>query len=445
MDFRTFVHVIAVRWKIIVAAVLVCVAGAVAVTALQTKAYQASAAVLVSISGASTVSDVFQATQTSQQRLSSYAEIAGSPTVAQRVVDELRVPMSADELIKQTKVTYTPDSMLFRITVSDSDPQRVAALAGALANQFVATVPQLDKPATGWVPGPTATATVVEEPSVPIAPYRPVWARNLAQGLVAGLLLGLALALVRHTTDRTVRSREVLERVSGVPTLAALPRAGKAANAPIFEDAVRNLRTRILAQAGPEPRSVLLTSPVVDDGATATTLKLALSFTELGEKTVLLEGDPRRPTIAEMVAVQSNAGLADVLAERTAVDDAVITTGHRDLSVLASSQSVDQDWHFGSSVLARTLEKLCARFDRVLIDAPPALVNADACMLAGAAQATVVVVRAGETRADEVSAAIESLRAAGGNVVGTVLIEAPVSRHLKAAAQAYQARVVEAP
>lgn len=227
--------------------------------------------------------------------------------------------------------------------------------------------------------------------------------------------------------------------------LAALPRTGKAVNTPIYEDAVRNLRTRLLAQAGPEPRSVLMTSPVIDEGATATSLKLSLSFTELGEKTILVEGDPRRPTIAGMVHVQSVAGLADVLAQRTAVDDAVIATSHNDLSVLASNHALGQEWHFGTSVLARTLEKLCARFDRVLIDGPPALVNADAGMLAGAAQATVLVVRAGKTKVDEVTAAIESLRAAGGNVVGTVLIEAPVSRHLKAAAQAYRAKVVEAP
>ena len=71
--------------------------------------------------------------------------------------------------------------------------------------------------------------------------------------------------------------------------------------------------------------------------------------------------------------------------------------------------------------------------------------NSDAGMLAGAVEATVLMVRAGKTTVDEVAAAIETLRAAGGNVVGTVLIDAPVSRQLRAAAEAYRAKVSEVP
>ena len=446
MDFRTFVQIIAVRWKIVVAAVLACLVGAAAITALQSKSYEASATVLMSVSDAATVSDVFQATETSQLRLSSYAEIAGSPTVAQRAIDALHVPMTAGELVNRTKVSYTPDSLLFRITVTDPNPERVAALAGAVADQFVVLAPQMDQPGRGWTSGPSAIATVAERPTVPSDPFRPVWTRNLAQGLVAGLLLGIAVALIRNASDRTVRNRETLDRVSGVPMLAALPKKnGTASDNPLSDEAVRNLRTRLLARAGSEPHSVLITSPVIDESATATALKLSMSFTDLGERAVLVEGDPRRPTIASLVHVSSDMGLAEVLAERSALDDAIRETHSTNLSILASSAATDQQWHFGTAVLARTVEKLCARFDWVFIDGPPALVNADAGMLAGAVQATVLVVRAGETTVDEVTSAIESLRAVGGNVVGTVLTDAPVSRELRAASQAYRAKVSEAP
>ena len=66
-------------------------------------------------------------------------------------------------------------------------------------------------------------------------------------------------------------------------------------------------------------------------------------------------------------------------------------------------------------------------------------------MLAGVVEATVLVVRAGKTTVDEVTAAIESLRSVGGNVVGTVLIDAPISRDLRAASRAYRVKVSEAP
>ena len=59
---------------------------------------------------------------------------------------------------------------------------------------------------------------------MPNHPVSPVPTRNLALGLVAGVLLAVALALIRDATDRTVRTRETLDRVSGVPMLAELPR-----------------------------------------------------------------------------------------------------------------------------------------------------------------------------------------------------------------------------
>ena len=358
---------------------------------MQTKTYQASATILMSLSGAATVNEVYEATQASQQRLSSYAEIAGSRAVAQRAIDKLHVPMTADQLVGMTKVTYTPESLVFRITVADSDPQRVAALAGAMADQFAALVPQVEPKVVASseqpAPAPYAYAAVVERPTVPNDPVSPVPKRNLALGLVAGVLLAVALALIRDATDRTVRTRETLDRVSGLPMLAELPRYRTATNtadsraqrsAAVFEEAVRGLRTRLLAPAGPEPRSVLMTGPVIDEGATTTALNLSLSFTEIGEKVVLVEGDPRRPVIAGLVGVQSDVGLADVLAESRALDDAVHATSHTDLWVLASSKATGPDWHFGTAVLARTVEKLCARFDRVVIDGPPALATADA-------------------------------------------------------------------
>ena len=90
MDFRTFVRIIAFRWKIVVAAILACLFGAAMLTAQQTKTYEASATILMSLSGAATVNEVRDAAEVSQLRLSSYAEIAGGRTVAQRAIDRCR-------------------------------------------------------------------------------------------------------------------------------------------------------------------------------------------------------------------------------------------------------------------------------------------------------------------------------------------------------------------
>lgn len=470
MDFRSLLRIIASRWKLVLVATVACVAGALVLTMVQTKSYQASSTILVSVSGAATVNDAYAATQAAQQRLSSYAEIAGGRTVAQRAIDQLGVPLSAEQLMASTKVSYTPESTLFHLTVTDADPQRAAALASAMARQFAEMIPSVDSgirlsntpapasptarpadPDPDSQPVVSAKATVVEQPTVPEYPVSPVPSRNVVLGLLAGLFLGMAIALVREATDRTVRGREKLTGSSGLPVLAELPPPSERGsdgelrpNSPddlVFDEAVRGLRNRLSGASTAQARSFLLTAPALGQGATTTALSLALSFTDVDETVLLIEGDGGQPTLAGILGVESEHGLADAMADGHVQDDVVSSTSHPGLSVLASSGSTTLRRQFSTAAFVGTLEKLCANFDRVVIDGPPALVAADAVSLAAAVDATVLVVRAGVTTIDDIGGSLENLRAAGGKVVGTVLVGAAVPRRTKAATIAYYEKV----
>ncbi|BCI85918.1 hypothetical protein NIIDMKKI_11240 [Mycobacterium kansasii] len=96
-------------------------------------------------------------------------------------------------------------------------------------------------------------------------------------------------------------------------------------------------------------------------------------------------------------------------------------------------------------VIDTVLADLSSRFDRMLVDGPPVLATADTGLLAGAVQATVLVVRAGRTTVDELNDALTALRAAGAQIAGTVLTDARVPRHTRAAARIYRAKVSGTP
>lgn len=460
MNFRTFVGTLVRHWKLFAGALLACLVGAGALTALQTKQYQASATILISFSGVTSFNDVYQATEASQKLLSSYAAIAGGYTVAQRAVNELHDPVSAGALAGQTHVTYTPETMLFTITVTNPDPKRVAALAGAMADQFSAVVPTLGRvpgapaaqetptiepspsqPAPSQQPLPVARATVVERPGVPTSPVAPAPMRNMALGLIGGVLLGVAAALTRDAADRTIRSRQQLEELSVLPTLAELPAqrgsAPRFGTESSFDDAMRGLRTRLLRAMGPEARRVLVAAPFGGEGSTTTALNLALSFVELGEKVLLVEGDIRRPVIAGLMSVQSGCGLANLLVDRDIGLEAVNSTRIQNLFVLASRKARDDETLPRCADLPDMFQDLSARFSRLVVDGPPVLATADTGLLADAVEVTVLVVRAGRTTVDEVEDALHALRSTGTNVVGTVLTDARVSRHTKAAVRTY--------
>lgn len=478
MDFRTFVQVLLAHWKLALGALLACTIGAAAVTALQTKHYQSTATVLISFPGATDLTELYNGTLTAQERLSSYAQIAGGRTVAARAINQLQAPISADDLVSQTQVKYTAKSMLFTISVKDTDPGRAAALAGAMADQFAALVPtlganagpngrdapgprpQTGEPATGpgppaegpapptSKPMPVARAKVVEPPRIPDHPITPVPVRNVAMGFVAGILLGIAVAVTREAADRTVRNRQKLEQLSGLPTLAELP--GKRGSAPRFgtdaalDDAVRGLRARLLRAMGPDARRVLLAAPFGGEGTTMTAVNLSMALAEIGEDVLLVEGDTRRNVIAGLLRVESGEGLGNALANPEIAPEAVKPTPISKLFVLAS-RAVRRETLPCSAYLPGVVDgvllQLSSHFDRIVVDGPPVLAAADSAVLAGAVQATVLVVRAGRTTVDELNDALTTLRSAGAEIVGTVLTDARPSLHVRAAVKNYRAKV----
>jgi capsular exopolysaccharide synthesis family protein len=265
--------------------------------------------------------------------------------------------------------------------------------------------------------------------------------RNMALGLIAGVLLGVAAALSRDAVDRTIRRREQLEELSVLPTLAELPAQGGSAprfgTESSFDDAMRGLRTRLLRAMGPEARRVLVAAPFGGEGTTTTALNLALSFIELGEKVLLIEGDIRRPVIAGLMSVKSNLGLANALADCAIPGEAVHNTSVHNLFVLASQTARDSETLPRGADLPDVLRDLSAHFDRLVVDGPPVLATADTGLLADAVEVTVLVVRAGRTTVDEVADALHALRSNGTDVIGTVLTHARVSWHTKAAIRTY--------
>jgi capsular polysaccharide biosynthesis protein/cellulose biosynthesis protein BcsQ len=502
LNFRTFVQTLMRHWMIAAAALVACLLGAGTLTLFQNKAYESSATLMISISGETSLGDLYQGTMAVHERLSTYAAIAGGPTVAERAVTQLHVPISADALASHTQVKFTPKSALFTLTVRDSDPKQAAALAGAMADQFAAMVPTLgadptrpgnrapapprphadgqqdpeamqlesapgspvqdspaappptasDKPAW-W---PVARATVMGRPGVPTYPVSPLPRRNMALGLIAGLILGIAVALTREAMNRTVRRREELEQQSDVPTLGELP--GRRGDTPrfgveggMFDEAMRSLRAQLLKTLPPEARRILVTSPFGGEGTTMTALNLATAFTELGERVLLVEGDPRRSVIANLMHITSGLGLADVLIDRELAMEAVQPTSVANLFIVASRQPRGSATLPCSTALPEVLEHLSCcgsspltgrfRFDRMVVDAPAVLATADTGLLAGATDATVLVVRAGRTAVVELKEALHALHAVDADVVGTVLTAVRPSRHTKAAAKTYRAKL----
>jgi capsular exopolysaccharide synthesis family protein len=162
----------------------------------------------------------------------------------------------------------------------------------------------------------------------------------------------------------------------------------------------RSLRTRIASSDHGHSRRVLLvTSPAQGDGKSVTAANLALTMAqEFNRRIVLVDADLRRPGVHLLFGLPARPGLAEVLSGATPLDEALVHLPDYQLTVLPAGGRVEGHAELlGSQGMRRVVDALRSRFDRVVIDTPPALPLADVAVLAPMTDGLLMVVRAGMT------------------------------------------------
>jgi capsular exopolysaccharide synthesis family protein len=179
----------------------------------------------------------------------------------------------------------------------------------------------------------------------------------------------------------------------------------------IAAEQYRLLRTRLEGrERGRRVNLVLVTSPGVGDGKTTTSANLALTMAQdFNHRVILVEADLRRPTLAGLCGVSPDRGLVDVLIGGASLEDVLVQVPDQNLFVLPAGQMTSRSTELlGSTMMARLIETLRSRFDRVVIDSPP-ITLADTYVLARLVDGVLIVVRAGVTSRPALEHALEGV------------------------------------
>lgn len=434
MELQDYLRVLRKRWLLISVIALLTLAAAALATVLTPKVYSAQTQFFVSTSGGDTSTQLLQGSTFTQQRVKSYSQLIETPKVLGPVVDKLKLQSTPDQLAGQVSATVPLDTVLIEVTVTDHSPQQAALIAKTLGEQFPTTIEDLEKVAPGQ-PSPVKV-TLVREPQASTTPISPQPRRNLALGLVLGLLLGLGAALLRDMLDTTIKSPRDLEGVTDETVIGTISFDSDASAHPLIvqvdpksqrAEAFRSLRTNLqFVDVANHPRSIVVTSSLPGEGKTTTTANLALTLSAGGSRVCVVEGDLRRPRLLDYLGFEGAVGLTDVLIGRADLTDVLQQFGESTLWVLgAGGIPPNPSELLGSSVMAQTVKALEARFDYVLIDAPPLLPVTDAAVLSTHVGGALVVVGAGVINKDNLRRALETLQAVNGNTLGLVLNRLP--------------------
>lgn len=496
---RDYVRVIRSNRLLILAITLACGVAAFALTARQTKTYQAQASVffqdttqnaeLVGTQAGPTLTDLARAQLNAQK-------VTGS-NVAKQVKKDLRSPLNPTVLASSISTFVNMQNNFVVIQATSRNPGAAEQLANAFADatktvsrdearsqyaalatgaraQFSRLLDGSKDPLTreayanrvatlGFLAQTADPVEIVQPATLPTTPAGPHTVRNTALGLLLGLTIALLAAFGRDALDRRLRSSGQISDELEWPILGHVRETafGSAlflsdnggSEAEGDRESFRILRQNIrFLDMDRAPTSVVVTSALPEEGKSTVAGALACACAAAGLRTLLVECDLRRPSLAKQFRLKSAPGLTDFLLGKASppdilqvVDlpgatplappssngagangsaefhDAPGSHGRRLVCITAGRGVIESAELLNSGRFKQFLRDVESAYDQVILDAGPLLAVADTAVLLPEADATLICVRAGRTTHDQAAALRQAVNRLPHRLLGIVV------------------------
>ena len=283
---------------------------------------------------------------------------------------------------------------------------------------------------------------VVDSAEVPRAPVLPNRSRDFTLALMTGFLLAVGLAFGLEYLDSRIKTPDDIKAHLRVPFLGLVPSIATKAGpngAPLldrgvppgFAESMRALRTSVIfSSAADGARSVMVTSTAPSEGKTLISSNLADALAQAEQRTLIVDGDMRRPRVHEVFGYDQEPGLSNVLVGTTQLQSAIRRTDNPFLSVLPAGHIPPNPAELlGSPKYRRLLDELGKDFDWIIIDAPPVMAVTDAAVISHDVSGVIFVVGAEMTPRRNAQTALEQLSSAHARIIGAVLNRVNLERH----------------
>lgn len=198
-------------------------------------------------------------------------------------------------------------------------------------------------------------------------------------------------------------------------------------------EGLRALRSQLQLRwfdEGGKRSSLAVVGSTRGEGRSYLAANLAVTFAQLGERTLLIDANLRAPRQHKLFKIENQSGLSNLLAGRMQEQVVTFVYGIPGLAVLPSGPTPPNPAELLSRpALARILQQSMSTFDVVLVDTPAIESGTDSMMLSRAAGAALVVARTNMTRMADFGEAVDAMTACGINVVGSVLVDVPAGKN----------------
>lgn len=416
------------RWSFVV--VFLLVLGSVALVTFQLpKIYITSSYLLVSPQEPPASS--FEVAQVSETLTSTYGELLQTQRTAEQVQQVMGPDVAQGDVGSAIDIEFG-DSQLLEITAQGRSPREAQMIANNYAGVFAQGAADFSN-----VEAVSGVVTVAQTATLPTNPSRPRPALYLGIGLVLAALAGVAMALLRQRLDQRLDITAIDTELLGLAIIGRIPEgrawidprgeaAGSARASAQSAEAFRLLLFNLaFANVGDhQPASVAVVSASDREGKSTCALSLARAASETGVRTLAVDTDLRRPTLAEKLGLPSPGamGVSNLLANSSnALAEATVTVAETFAVLPAGPVPPNPAALLAGQGFVHLDARAVSRFDLVIYDTPPLSVAADASLVAARAEGVILVVDTRSTQRNSVVRAIDQLLRARVNLLGVVL------------------------
>ncbi len=296
------------------------------------------------------------------------------------------------------------------------------------------------------------TLEMLDIPEIPKGVNNPAdYSRSAVYGALVGILISLLCMLIYALTRKTIRSEDDLKEILNLPMLGAVPRAvakkrrkrksgdilplmDHSGAPPYFQEAIRNIRSRMLRNLPEKTGNVVLVSSALQgEGKSTISCNLAISLFRRGYKVILVDGDLRNPSVAKTIGYNKKGiGMLDLLKGEAELDDVLVPYVRSDSKdkkehprftiIPGSARRAQQTLQLiHSPRMEELIGQMKKRADYIIIDTPPSAILSDASYYAGYADGAVYVVRQDYAAKDVIREGLRMLSSGGAKILGCVM------------------------
>lgn len=362
--------------------------------------------------------------------ISTYSNIAKNNKVLKKVISNLNLKMTEEELSSKIEVRNIKNTYIIEIAVTHTNPKEARTINNELSNVFLEEIKNIYH---------LNNVGIIDVATLPEEAFNVNHVKNISIFLIMGLFVSIVAVMIINVFDNTIETQEELERYLQVKTLGSIPLnqnkkeeiIDKNNSKSYVSECINTIRTNILYMNGiKNAKSMLITSCTPGEGKSWVSSNIAISFSDINKRVLLIDTDLRRGRINKIFGISNNEGLSEYLSCMTgnARDDLSLAkkyikeTKISNLHVLTNG-SIPQNPSelLVSDKMKELMELMKSTYDIVIVDAPPSKIVTDGVILSTIVDSTILVVNSNKTSINDLKEVKKSINLVGGEVIGAIL------------------------